>query len=57
MKRNRMCDLLTAVVFLMLGLASPVFAQPPQPGADQGSRGGPGRARADSSAGADCSAS
>ncbi len=42
MKRNRLCDLSTAVVFLMLCLASPVFAQPPQPGADQGSRGGPG---------------
>jgi Spy/CpxP family protein refolding chaperone len=41
MKSNRMCDLIVVMFCLMLGLASPAFSQPPQPGGDQGPRGGP----------------
>jgi len=41
MKPNRQRDLLVIVFCLMLGVASPIFGQAPQPGGDPG-RGGPG---------------
>ena len=40
MKPNRKRDLLVIVFCLMLGVASPMFGQPPQPGGEPG-RGGP----------------
>ena len=43
MKPNRQRDLLVIVFCLMLGVASPMFGQPPQPGGGRPPRtGGPG---------------